>query len=311
MTNGKIDFKAIYESLIPDIQEANKDITHEEFAAGVENGTMGFKVMIGEPSSIVRGFRKVIFNFLVFLYMAGPFIIVPILCYVADNWWLLFGIGFSHLFTRFSAWDGANHPGKWKGKIIYFVVPFIIAYWIFKGFHFFDYVTFFYFCSLWGHLLFQMAESAQNAYATQMLVERPDIFYEAVANSKIMIIHKDIEDKRKIDEMNQDQASTIMDKGDVKFSKGDYEEAIKYYTESIEKYPYLLAFENRGNAKMKLKDYSGAILDYSEALRRMPEFPDKNMFANIYKNRGNAKLMSGLTKEAQLDFNESDKLLNE
>lgn len=289
MTKEKIDFQKIFEGIIPKIQEENKGITHEEFATGVKNGTMGFKVMQGEANDLIRGFRKGLFNFVVFLYFVAPFIVIPILSYTTNNWWLLFGIGFSHIFTRFSAWEGSTHPNKWRAKIIYYVLPFCIGYWIFRGFHFFDYVTFYYFSSLWGHLFFQMAESMQKEYAMQMLVENPAIFKAAVESSKIMIIYKDKEDKKMMEDISQEKSMQLLRIADEKLESGDYNSAIINYSSAIEIYPFVSAYENRGYAKMKLNDYNGAIDDFSEAINRMPSIPDKIKFANIYHNRGEAK----------------------
>jgi tetratricopeptide (TPR) repeat protein len=43
------------------------------------------------------------------------------------------------------------------------------------------------------------------------------------------------------------------------------------------------AYNNRGNAKSKLKDYYGAITDYTKAIELKPDY------ANAYNNRGNSK----------------------
>jgi len=310
MTTDKIDFNKIYESLIPDIQEANKGITHKQFAEGAKNGTMGFKVMIGEPADLIKGAKKTAFNLHVLLYMYAPLIIVPLFAYHADNWWLLFGIALSPLFAHFAAWKDAKAPGKWKANIIFYFGVVCIGYWFKNGFHFYDYITFFFFCSLWGYFFFRTAESSQTTNAMQMLVDNPELFEQAIADNKIMIIHKDKEDKKKAEEMNQEQASLYSDSGDKKFDNGDYNAAIIEYTKAIEKYPFVTAFEKRGNAKLKTKDYKGAIADYSEAIDRMPAIPNKNKFADIYTLRGEAKKMLDLTNEAQLDFIEADKLRN-
>jgi hypothetical protein len=38
-----------------DIAEANKNVTHADFVAGVQNRTLGFKCMFGEPYQFIRG----------------------------------------------------------------------------------------------------------------------------------------------------------------------------------------------------------------------------------------------------------------
>ena len=308
MEKEKIDFQKIYEGLIPTIQAANKGITHRQFAEGAKNGTMGFKVMIGEPADLIKGAKKTAFNLHVLLYMYAPLIIVPLLAYHADNWWLLFGIALSPLFAHFAAWKDAKAPGKWKANIIFYFGLVCIGYWFINGFHFYDYITFYFFCSLWGYFFFRTAESSQTTNAMQMLVDNPELFEQAIADNKIMIIHKDIEDNKKAEEMNQEQASTFLDNGRKKYERGDYNGAIIEFSNSIKIYPFVSAFGDRAVAKLKLKDYEGAILDYTEAINRMPSIPNKNSFANYYRNRGEAKKALNLLAEAKLDFIEEEKL---
>ncbi|HTG32756.1 MAG TPA: hypothetical protein VLB76_07465 [Thermoanaerobaculia bacterium] len=54
------------------IAQANAGVTHADFVAGVQSGTLGFRCMFGEPHRLVTGGRKVIFNVLVLLYMVAP-----------------------------------------------------------------------------------------------------------------------------------------------------------------------------------------------------------------------------------------------
>src|SRR5436305_11809385 len=75
-------------------------------------------------------------------------------------------------------------------KIIFLFMLVCIGVWIRSGFSIHQYVTFFFFCALWGYILFQMAESAQNEYALQSLVENPDLFTRALSERKIMIVRR-------------------------------------------------------------------------------------------------------------------------
>ncbi len=66
--------------------------------------------------------------------------------------------------------------------------------------------------------------------------------------------------------------------------KGNYEDAIKYYSLYIEKYPNDTdAYNNRGVAKSKLEDYIGAIQDFNKAIELNPNY------SAAYSNRGLAK----------------------
>ena len=168
-------------SLDADIAKANEGVTHDDFVAGVQKGTLGFKCMRGEPSSLVTGTRKTIFNLLVLLYMVVPFFLVPGWAFYQHDWWLLIGIPVSYVAT-YSATRGS--------KIIFLFMLVCLGVWIRGGFSIHQYVTFFFFCALWGYILFQMAESAQNEYALQSLVENPDLFTRALSERKIMIVRR-------------------------------------------------------------------------------------------------------------------------
>ena len=73
-------------------------------------------------------------------------------------------------------------------------------------------------------------------------------------------------------------------RGMARYKLQDYSGAIADYTEAIRIEPgYAKAYNNRGIAKVKLKNYSGAIADYTEAIRIEPGY------AKAYGNRGSAK----------------------
>jgi hypothetical protein len=169
------------ESLKASIAEANKGITHAEFVTGMQNKTIGFKCLLGEPCQLIRGTKKTIFNILVLFYMAAPLIIIPLWSYHVGNWWLLVGIVISYA-ASFSAANGS--------KIIFLFACFCAGFWILSGFSIYQYITFYFFCALWGYTLFRMAESAQTEYAIQSLIESPELFNEAIAQNKIMIVRR-------------------------------------------------------------------------------------------------------------------------
>lgn len=166
------------------IAEANEGVSHADFVAGVQSRVLGFKCMRGEPSSLLTGARKAIFNLLVLLYTVAPLLVVSMWAFYEHNWWFLLGIPISYAAT-YSATRGS--------KIIFWFLLVCIGIWIRSDFSIHQYVAFFFFCALWGYMLFQMAESAQNEYAMQSLVENPDLFARAVAENKIMIIRKQAE----------------------------------------------------------------------------------------------------------------------
>ena len=168
-------------SLEADIAEANQGVTHTDFVAGVQSGMLGFKCMRGEPSSLIAGTHKAIFNLLVLLYTVAPLFLVSGWAFRERNWWLLIGIPVCYVAT-YSATRGS--------KTIFLFLCVCIGVWIRSGFSIHQYITFFFFCSLWGYLFFQLAESTQNEYALQSLIERSDIFDQAIAEHRIMIVRK-------------------------------------------------------------------------------------------------------------------------
>jgi hypothetical protein len=170
-------FKGAHDS----IAEANKGVTHVDFVAGVQSGTLGFKCMRSEPSSLLGGARKAIFNLLVLLYTVAPLLLVSGWAFHERSWWLLLGIPVSYIAT-YTATRGS--------KIIFLFLLFCIGVWIWNGFSIHQYVTFFFFCALWGYMFFQMAEAAQNDYAMQSLVENPDLLAQAIAEKRIMIVRR-------------------------------------------------------------------------------------------------------------------------
>jgi hypothetical protein len=163
------------------IAEANEGITHAEFAAGAKNGTIGFKCVAGEPQQFLTGARKAIFNIFVLLYTLAPLILIPIWAYHERNAWLLVGIAVSYI---------ASYSAAARSKLIFLFLLLCIGVWLKAGFSFHQYITFFFFCAICGYLFFQLAESTQNEYALQSLIERPDIFNRAIAEHRIMIVRK-------------------------------------------------------------------------------------------------------------------------
>jgi tetratricopeptide (TPR) repeat protein len=63
-------------------------------------------------------------------------------------------------------------------------------------------------------------------------------------------------------------AVAFNNRGSARFGKGDFEGAIKDYSEAIRLKPdYAVAFNNRGNARKAKGDLEGATEDHDEAIR--------------------------------------------
>ena len=156
-------------------------ITHEEFVAGVQNKAIGFKVLRGEPITLVRGARKTIFNCLVMLYLVAPLVTVPVWAYHEGNWWLLAGVVIASLISP----QLAQRRGHSIGALFLLAC---LVFWFSKGIH--NYYTFFSLCAVWGYMFFQMADGAPTDYAMQSLIEDPGLFNKAVAEKRISVCRR-------------------------------------------------------------------------------------------------------------------------
>lgn len=95
-----------------------------------------------------------------------------------------------------------------------------------------------------------------------------------------------------------------------KYENGNYAEAIRSFNRSIELKPQSVniagIYAYRGNCKLKLSDYSGAILDFDYALGlSTTKVTDNTLLKSIYYNRGLANFFLGNTSIACSDFQKS------
>lgn len=79
-----------------------------------------------------------------FLYFTLTLIVIPILSYLYNDYFLLFGILFSIL--------GGNFTHPQLKKLFVLATIGIIIYWISSGINFTEKLTFFWFCLLFGYL---------------------------------------------------------------------------------------------------------------------------------------------------------------
>ena len=159
--------------------DVTKQTGHEQFVEGLRNGTLGFKVIRGEPITLVKGGRKIVFNALVVLYLIAPLLTIPFWAYHRGNWWLLAGIPVASLISPQLAQIKGHLPG------VCFLIA-TVGLWFSRGFR--DPWTFLSVCALWGYALFQMAENAQTGYAIQCLIEDPALFDRAILEERILIV---------------------------------------------------------------------------------------------------------------------------
>ncbi len=257
--------------------EKNKGITHVDFVVGMRNRVIGFSCL-GQPSHLLTGARKAIFNLLALLYQIGPLVLVPLWAYYESNWWLLVGIAVSWVATARTARSASVVlKGKTVGGFLGFLC---LVLWISLGIH--NCFTFFSLCAVWGCLLFQMAEAAEQEYATQCLLENPELFDWAMARGMIMIARRwdkppyedwqdgepdgAIADCTNAIRLGLRWAGVYLDRGRAYAAKGEHDKAIADYTEAINLNPkdadaYLfrrISYEAKGDHEKAAEDFDQA-----------------------------------------------------
>ncbi|KAL7848701.1 hypothetical protein SRHO_G00203240, partial [Serrasalmus rhombeus] len=81
-------------------------------------------------------------------------------------------------------------------------------------------------------------------------------------------LEKDAEERRKRRQVKEERAKALKEKGNKAFALGDYEVAVKFYTEGLEQLRDMQAlYTNRAQAFIKLKKYKEAISDCEWALK--------------------------------------------
>lgn len=178
------EFQAALEA---DVAKANQGITHTDFVAGVQSGAIGIKCMVGQPHQFFRGARRTIFTILILLYTVAPIIFIPLWAWHERNWWLLFGIIVSAIGSQIARLLIYNKQKL--NSIGGFLLFVCVLCWGLLGIR--NYYTFFPLCALWGLMFFMIADNAEEEYALQSLVENPDVFKDAIARNKIMVVRKE------------------------------------------------------------------------------------------------------------------------
>ncbi|GAB2643669.1 hypothetical protein GCM10027035_42290 [Emticicia sediminis] len=95
--------------------------------------------------------------------------------------------------------------------------------------------------------------------------------------------------------------------GNVAYKKGNYEEAIKFYTEAIEKTPkFADAYNNRGRVKLELDNLEGAIQDFEKAVSIDDKFyMAKFNLAEAYSNTDKLEESLTLLKQISNQYKDS------
>jgi hypothetical protein len=98
---------------------------------------------------------KSMYYLFLIIWIVAPLILIPFWSNIHDDWYFLIGIAF---------WFLGVFLAKNENKLILVITPALIIYWFIKGFHFSDYITFFYFSLMAGYVMFSIA----RGYNSQM-----------------------------------------------------------------------------------------------------------------------------------------------
>ncbi len=95
--------------------------------------------------------------------------------------------------------------------------------------------------------------------------------------------------------------------GNVAYKKGNYNEAIKFYTEAIEKTPkFADAYNNRGRVKLEMDNIEGAIQDFEKAVSIDDKFyMAKFNLSEAYSNTGKLEESLVLLKQISNQYKDS------
>jgi tetratricopeptide (TPR) repeat protein len=116
-------------------------------------------------------------------------------------------------------------------------------------------------------------------------------------------VHRTVSDAAPAVQERELTAQQWFERGNTRFGRGDFEGAIKGYSEAIRLKPdYAVAFNCQGSARFGKGDFEGAIEDYSEAIRLKPDY------AVALTNRGNARGAKGDFENAIKDYSEAIRL---
>ncbi|GBU24155.1 tetratricopeptide repeat protein [Fibrobacteria bacterium R8-3-H12] len=103
--------------------------------------------------------------------------------------------------------------------------------------------------------------------------------------------------------LKPDYVDAYNDRGIAYYYKGDYDRAIADYSQAIRLKPdYADAYKFRGDIYYDKRDHDRAIADYSQAIKLKPDFAD------AYYNRGNAYYRKGDYDKAIADYSQAIKL---
>lgn len=93
------------------------------------------------------------------------------------------------------------------------------------------------------------------------------------------------------------KVKTLLEKAQLADKRGDFEEAVKLFSEVLQLFPHPEVFYERGRSRSSLRDFTGALSDYNAAIQRSPR-------AEYYKDRARVRTALNQLEGALSDYNE-------
>ena len=110
-------------------------------------------------------------------------------------------------------------------------------------------------------------QEAVDAFESSMLEHRTDEVHEKLKKAK-----SELKKKAELDYRDEGKAEEAKERGNDSFKKGDFDQAIKDYSEAIKRNPAEPKyFTNRAAAKAKRMDWQGSLEDANSALQLDPK----------------------------------------
>lgn len=149
---------------------------HDMFYHCVRKGQMTFRIVNFRHDKLLFGKQVWAFK-LLYYFQFLPFLILPLLAYYLNNWWILFGILISIL--------AGGYAAKNIVPFTFLLAAICIGYWIIKGFSFTQLPAIFFFTAWFTHAVVRLNHYYQFKQARKNVLQDKGIYDALVDGNKI------------------------------------------------------------------------------------------------------------------------------